>query len=358
MKEINKNLPQKIIHKNKNNCTLNEREDEEKEVHSAIIIKDFMNSQYVGIVSIGNPPQAVPVIFDTGSANVWITSSLCRNILCLKQASYNPTISRDFHDLRVEVDVRIGLGEIKGDLIQDTIALGNIVIAGQRFGEVLYERGNVFDRGSFSGVIGLAYPKMTEYGIIPIFDNIIKQRILRYNLVAFYYSNSPRAQGLVTFGYIDRTKFVGKIIYFKVIDFFYWTIKLDDIRIGKQSLGLCRNGCKAIVNTGTSLITGPSQEVRKLLKFMPVENDCMGYLFADPLVFVFEGHEYKLNVDEYILKTQHNGEENCRAMILPFDIPSPHGPAWILGDVFIRKFYTVFNRDINSVGFALSIQIN
>jgi len=315
-----------------------------------------MSSQYVGIVDIGNPPQAIPVIFDTGSANVWITSTLCRNILCLKQASYNPTISKDFHDLGAKVDVSIGLGEIKGDLIQDTIVLGNMAITGQRFGEVLFETGNVFDRGAFSGVIGLAYPKMTEYGIIPIFDNIIKQRKLRHNLVAFYYSNIPRDHGLVTFGYIDRTKFVGKIIYFKVIDFFYWTIKIDDIRIGKQSLGLCRNGCKAIVNTGTSLITGPIQDVRKLIKFIPVEKDCMGYLFANPLVFVLEGHEYKLNANEYILKSQHNGEEHCRAMILPFDVPSPHGPAWILGDVFIRKFYTVFNRDINCVGFALSIQ--
>lgn len=44
---------------------------------------------------------------------------------------------------------------------------------------------------------------------------------------------------------------------------------------------------------------------------------------------------------------------------MPLDIPNdeenfPYEKAWILGDTFLQKFYSIYDRDNDRVGFALA----
>lgn len=58
--------------------------------------------------------------------------------------------------------------------------------------------------------------------------------------------------------------------------------------------------------------------------------------------------EYTLEGDEYMI----NGGKVCILAVMGMDIPEPAGPLWILGDVFMRKYYTVFDYETPRIGFA------
>jgi len=164
---------------------------------------------------------------------------------------------------------------------------------------------------------------MAAYGITPVFDTIINKHLLKKNVMTFYYSKKANVDGQITLGFIDSKRYQGKLRYYKVVDKFYWSIALDDILLNGKSLGLCSEGCKAVVDTGTSLVTGPTNDISKLLTAITVQDDCTGYETADSITFVLSGDKYTLEGPEYILKKESEGYKKCRAMMMPLDVPEP-----------------------------------
>lgn len=55
-----------------------------------------------------------------------------------------------------------------------------------------------------------------------------------------------------------------------------------------------------------------------------------------------------------LLKSNNKRGNSCYASFMSLDIENEHGPAWILGDAFLTKYYSVFDRDKSKIGFALA----
>ncbi|KAL5163645.1 Aspartic proteinase A2 [Glycine soja] len=80
--------------------------------------------------------------------------------------------------------------------------------------------------------------------------------------------------------------------------------------------------------------------------------DC-GNISSLPVVsFTIGGRTFELSPEEYILKVGEGPVAQCISGFTAIDIPPPRGPLWILGDVFMGRYHTVFDFGKQRVGFA------
>ncbi|CAL1588822.1 unnamed protein product [Knipowitschia caucasica] len=328
-------------------------------------LTNFMDAQYFGSISIGSPPQEFTVLFDTGSSNLWIPSIHCSffDVACWFHHRYNAKKSSTYVVNGTQFSIRYGRGSLSGFISEDTVSVAGLLVPKQQFGEAVKQPGITFAVARFDGILGMAYPSISVAKVTPVFDSAMAAKSLPQNVFSFYISRDPQAAvgGELILGGTDPQHYTGELHYVNVTRKAYWQIQMSGISIGNQ-LTLCKVGCQAIVDTGTSLIVGPSAEVRALHKAIGAVPLIMGEYIIDckkvpdlPVVtFNIGGIMYNLTGNDYVMKESQKGVSICLSGFMAMDIPPPAGPLWILGDVFIGKYYTVFDRSSDRVGFALA----
>merc|ERR1719420_290202 len=329
--------------------------------------KSVHASEYYGKISIGTPPQEFLVVFDTGSGNLLLPSKECTDEACTSHKRFDSQLSKnsvqiafaDQPDKPVEknggdrdvVTITFGTGEMSGVFVKDRICVGSICTTGN-FVAATEESDEPFSLVPFDGIFGLALPQMAEAAGFSVMDCMVHDKVLKSNIFSVFFGADDNEDSEITFGEFREERIASSLFYAPVSTPGYWQVKMEDVTIDNQKQKLCsgKDGCQVAVDTGTSLLAGPTEIVNSLIDRLSVADDCANYHRLPSLGFVVEGHVLNLLPDDYVDKSS----DGCSVALMSMDIPPPKGPLFIFGDPFLRKYYTVYDRQNLRVGFALA----
>jgi len=236
------------------------------------------------------------------------------------------------------------------------MTIGDLKIKDQIFAEATEEPGLAFAFGRFDGILGLGYDTISVNKIPPPFYNMVEQGLLDEPLFAFYLGSTENdAEGSeATFGGVNTAHYTGKITEIPLRRKAYWEVDLDSISFGDSTAELDNTG--VILDTGTSLIALPTTLAELLNKEMGAKKGYNGQYTVDcakrdelpDLTFKLSGYDFSITPYDYILEVQGS----CISTFMGMDFPEPVGPLAILGDAFLRKWYSVYDLGKGTVGLA------
>nr|XP_009667238.1 PREDICTED: pepsin A-like [Struthio camelus australis] len=322
-------------------------------------LTNYMDLEYVGTISIGTPAQEFAVLFDTGSANLWVPSVYCFSDACADHRRYNPALSFTYRGTTATVSTWYGTGSMTGYLAYDTVQVGGIQVPNQIFGLSKTEPSSFLYYAPFDGFLGLAFPSISSSRATPIFDNMMSQGLVSQDLFSIYLTPDGKNGSFVMFGGIDDTYFTGNLSWIPLSAETYWQIKVDSITMYGRPIA-CPYGCQSIVDSGTSLVAGPAAGINNIQYEIGAAQASNGLSMVScsfisrlpDIIFIINGAQFPLPPQAYIRQLQ---DGSCLSGFGVFDFHTAAGELWILGDIFLRHYYSVFDRANNMVGLAPAV---
>jgi cathepsin D len=327
-------------------------------------LTDYLDAQYYGPIELGTPGQSFKVVFDTGSSNLWVPSSKCAiwELACVSHNRYNSDKSSTYKPNGTDFEIVYGSGSMSGFLSTDTCCVAGLCIQDQTFAEATHEPGLSFLAAKFDGILGMGFPSISVLGVNPVFNNMVEQGLVEEPVFSFYINRDPEDDngGVIILGGSDETLYEGEISWISLSSATYWQISLDGIAVGVDTELTCTEGCEAILDTGSSLLVGPKKDTKAINELIggtevlpgtgQYSVDCNTIDSLPSLTFTINGEDFVIEGKDYVLQVTQFGITQCISGIMGLDLP--RGLSWILGDVFLGKFYSVHDMGNQRVGLA------
>lgn len=327
---------------------------------SKISLGNTMDVSYYGELSVGTPPQKLTVIFDTGSSDLWVptaqavTSSSCSEMALTEHPKhvYCHNLSDTFEKNCSVFSITYGSGPVSGYSSEDVVTIGSYELPNFTFAEVTDASGlgSSWCLNDADGICGMAFGSLADGKPTPM-GALVQSGQLPESVFAFYLGgNSP---GELVIGGVDPDHYTGEFVNVPLTSETYWQVELKDVTLAGQ--GHFTSVHNAIIDSGTSLIVGQSEDIAQLMSQIGAAPSIQGGYTMDcntlpqslSVNFNIAGHDFPLYMSDLVV------ERNGNTCLLGFEgSDMAAGDMWILGDVFMRRYYVKFDWCRTQVGIA------
>ncbi|KAJ3019257.1 UNVERIFIED_CONTAM: hypothetical protein HDU68_010745 [Siphonaria sp. JEL0065] len=343
-------------------------------------------------IRLGTPPKPFNLIIDTGSDVLWVPSTKCASCGTLNPP-FNSAQSSSFAltDGDALVELKYGVGQVSGVAATDVVSWGGLVNRNQPFLLVSQEDSGTSQgmKGNGDGILGLAYQDGFDSSKR---HNTITYYLMQQGLVSNSYfsiwlnqSSSPNNDpngGRLILGGTDPSLYNGAFTFLSLNLFairyldstlisngYHWSVTGNSILVSGGNTIEAPPKTLVIIDSGTTLLVLDTTTLQQIVsslngnKSLLIYNtqrrlyqvsSCSSAAKLPDLVFYLGNNiPFTLVAQEYVLQLD---SRTCVLGIQAIQNPTQDGTPnqWIFGEVFISKYYSLFDLQNKQVGFALS----
>ncbi|KAI8342353.1 aspartic peptidase domain-containing protein [Chlamydoabsidia padenii] len=320
----------------------------------------YVDVEYVGTIGVGTPPKNFDMVLDTGSSDIWFPSSACKT--CGSHPLYNSYSSSSYTPLFRTWSLSYFDGSYVGGMVgKDTLHIGDLSHANQTIGVATLESPSFARNEYMDGIFGLGFPSLslTRQRNSIIMDMFYNMEIDEPVVGIYLGRTQDGGKGEATFGGINKEHFDGELQYIDVTEKKYWKVDFDGIDIDGTLHRDFRTN-QAMVDTGTTLTILPTSLVDAIHDTIPDGRfvSSVGWFFPcqsesnSTITFKLGGKDFAVPVTT-LIRDRYLPEDPSYCIT---GLGASDSGLVILGETFLRNFYSVYDYNKAKVGLAPSKQ--
>lgn len=303
------------------------------------------------------------LVVDTGSFYTWVYGTNCDSNECSAHTRFDPNESMTAETANQNFSIAYTSGTVEGVITKDIFSFAGFQ-SPQQFGLASVVDSS-FANFPIDGILGLPAKDKSPKEFQGIVSTLYSQKLISKPIFGINLGRGSDSQdeGSLSIGGIDKSKYTGDITYIPLQtgdSSLFWEIPVGGVFIEGYPIEF-EDSRTAIVDTGTTLLIMPPKDALKIHGYISgTRTD--GSNFVIPcdtsleLELEFNGQKFSISPEDYVgvaySKADDNDKESTPLCISNIQGMQFDNNRWILGDVFLKNVYSVYDMEEHQVGFG------